>query len=290
MLVGFVAAFAVAHLAAHHVMPQHIRAISALAGNSAGKLRRQLIQQDPQVVLLGPEWLTSQDEAQEIAAIAQRRVIRLTAHRAGTAWQYLAVKNILPEGKVAIFFFADWQLTFPEYYADSGREDLAYLAEGEEPEVERLAYQGRMPELEFRLRRDWPLYACRSGVQKQLNDWFSPPALSGVFGRERHDAAWQNKHDQAEARARSVYDNRMWDFSREWNRSFLPLILQECARKQIHPVFVECMGRTKTSGEAAVAYREALRKYLAVENAEYLDGRHMDRNALAEKLAEIVTR
>lgn len=214
--------------------------------------RAELAQMQPTLVIIGhPRDIPL--EIQELAGKQASGAIEILANRrAGSAYLYLALKNLVPPGVEVAVPFSGWQLTFAELYADSGRSEFEALAGGEEPEVERLAYLRGMPETEYLLRRHWGLYALRVPVQGQVQQVLTLKSLS-------------RGADPAAAQRLAEYDRRVWRLARAADFGLLPHILRVARERGITLRLIEVpplFEYDSQEQELAQAYRRRLTQYL----------------------------
>lgn len=214
--------------------------------------RAELAQKTPRQFVIGHP----RDITPEVRALAEDKTgggIEIIANRrAGSAYIYLALKNLVPPGVEVVVPFSGWQLTFAELYADSGRGEFEALAGGEEPEVERLAYLRGMPEAEYLLRRHWGLYALRAPAQGRVQQVLTLKSITRA-------------PDPAAAQRLAEYDRRVWRLERAADFGLLPHILRVAKERGITLRFVEVPPPFEYDAQEtglAQAYRQGLAQYL----------------------------
>lgn len=240
------------------------------ANGQAAKLTSAL--QPGWLILAGSQRHLHNLQENELAQALHRTVAKFVAQKAGSAWLYLFLKNIAPEGATVVIPFSGLQLTYPELYADSGKEELSFLMRGREPAVERLTYLGRMPVSEYWLRRILPLYAWREPMAKKARELLTDEA---VYGPSPQISQQENATTNAE--------NALWDFPTQVNTSYLPLIAEAARKKNIRVLFIEIPGMRAPNEKLAQSYTSALKAYLQTEfTAEYA------RTQTIEQLPQII--
>jgi len=266
---------------------------------------KMMADEKPQLVLLGNSVLDRAVADRDFEKLIGRPCV-VMKHRGGaTALWYIMLKNVIaaaepPPEAVAIFFRTVY-LTEPSYRVRAQfKHRIDYYIDGEEPELDRIAYFEQMNRVAFTLNRFWSLYQRRDSLRFGIEEVFKADLVGKLSRRTSQevrssvDAAFadDNMRDewveaaQLEAEL-DLQSLQQFDFEGQVTRSFLPLILDVARDSGISLIFVRMRTQldARLDGPATKSiqargefirshlpqYIRSLREYLEANGAQLLD-------------------
>lgn len=188
--------------------------------------------------------------------------LKIKARKGGSAWTYAVIKNALPENCRVLIPYRSWQLTYPELFAESARDEINFFARKHEPDIDRLAYLKQMPKSEYWLRRLLPMYAHR----KKITTFIDNIIGSQIFDEYiRQEAFTNSTSNEKNLPLQPGNNNFLWNFDHNINKSLLPLIIKICRAKMITPTFIDVTRKhfnTQTANTLEVQYRDQMRGFM----------------------------
>lgn len=266
---------------------------------------KDLAEKKPELVLLGNSILDRAVDEQAFEDLIGRPCLKIVHGGAATALWYVILKNVIaraePVPRTVAIFFRTVYLTEPAFRARAQFKPIIdYYADGEEPELDRIAYFEQMDPLTFTLNRFWSLYQRRESLRRQTEDVFKAGLVGKLSGlttpevRSAVDAAFAEekmKDEQVDDGPSDPWLDllplQQFDFDAQVTRSFLPLIIEIARENGISLIFVRMRTRldarldapAKPSIEARGGfirshlpqYIQSLRQYLEANGAHLLD-------------------
>jgi hypothetical protein len=256
-------------------------------------LRDRLASVRPDVVLLGNSMLGEGVDAEALAALLDRPVVKFGLNGAASAVWYLAIKNVVcaadPPPRHLVLFFRDPFLTWPDYRVDGryAQRIESLTGEGEEL-LDRLAYGVNLPWPARQAALRVPVFGERDSLRNGLETWARAElparllgwnaaavdtALGSAFADSNLDAELLNA---AQLAAEAVApDADQWDFATVRRRSFLPEIVALCRDRGVDLTLVRILRRRDVEGTAPSAaertYRAGLDRWLSSRGVAVLD-------------------
>lgn len=167
------------------------------AVENAQRWRQSLIDEHPQVVLLGNSMLGHGVNTIHFAMRTGLPTVKMWDGGVASAWRYLMLKNVIAPSpgrpEVVVIFFKDQYLTEPAFRVDGNYKDrLDALRQPNEPLLDELAYgKERRDPLAYLIEDHWPLDRQRAVVKPTVEDWVKKQVGYGLHenGKEAVDAA-----------------------------------------------------------------------------------------------------
>ncbi len=264
----------------------------------------------PQVVLVGNSMVGRSVHPEYFNTLTKIPTLILAPGGSGSAWWYLAFKNMLCVKQIptVAFFFRDNELTDPTYnVTDEYKSTIDLMCSSNEPLLDRLAYYNNMSDFELKVNQNWPLYQKRkevktdvdAAIKKKVYRWFSDlkdgnaqAPIDRMFADTNMNVALFTKFQfKSDKRKHSEFD-----FKTALDKSFLPEILALAKQNNIKLIFVRVKRRRdvipNSQPPELVAYINDLTEYFKKENIVFIDytsdkritedfysdGDHMDRH------------
>lgn len=254
--------------------------------------RDVLVEQEPEIVLMGDSTLVLGVDADLLAQQTGKSVYSIGIPGSASALWYLILKNNIAEStykpKVLLVVFRDTMLTAPGYRVHGSYFDLVdEYARRNEPLFIQKSFVNLMNPLEITAEKYFPLYVSRTNIRNNIDAhirYFSP----ALFGCDRDCTDYSmgdifsgadlepNALVDAVAAAESyLYTADQMDFSFQVGRSYLPEMIQIARENNIQIVFVrikiESAGARIANSSAMLNYLASLKNYLADENVPLMD-------------------
>lgn len=260
------------------------------------KVRRNymdaLIEQEPEIILMGDSTLVLGVDADLLAQQTDRSVYSIGIPGSASALWYLLLKNSIAESsykpKYLLVVFRDTILTAPGYRVHGSYFDLVdEYARRNEPLLIQNSFVNLMNPLEIAAEKYFPLYVSRTNIRNNIDSqirYFSP-ALFGCDG-DCTDYAMGDVFSGADLEPKALvdavaaaesylYTSDQMDFSTQLNRSYLPEMIRIAKENNIQIVFVrikvQTVGTQIANSPAMFNYLASLTDYLANENIPLLD-------------------
>ncbi|GEM_PF-4086933 len=159
--------------------------------------RQSLVDEHPQVVLLGNSMLGHGVNAIHFAMRTGLPTVKMWDGGVASAWRYLMLKNVIAPSpgkpEVVVIFFKDQYLTEPAFRVDGNyKARLDALRQPSEPLLDELAYgKERRDPLANLVSECWPLDRQRAVVKPTVEDWIKKQVGYGLHekGKEAVNAA-----------------------------------------------------------------------------------------------------
>lgn len=267
------------------------------AGPSLDKQMRQnyidiLVEQEPEIVLMGDSTLVNGVNADLLAQLTDKSVYSIGIPGSASALWYLILKNNIAESpykpKYVLILFRDTMLTAPGYRVHGSYFDLVdEYAARREPELIQYSFVNLMNPLEIVAERYFPLYIARAGIRGSIDSsirYFAPQlagcdrnctdyAMGDIFsGADLEPNALVDAVAAAES---YLYTPDQLDFDSQLARSYLPMMIEIAAENNIQMIFVrikvESADSRITNSPEFKGYINSLGDYLANKKAQYLD-------------------
>ena len=260
------------------------------------KVRRNyidvLVEQEPEIVLIGDSTLVLGVDADSLAQQTGRSVYSIGIPGSASALWYLILKNSIAESsykpKYLLVVFRDTILTAPGYRVHGSYFDLVdEYARRNEPLLIQNSFVNLMNPLEIAAEKYFPLYVSRTDIRNSIDSQirYSLPALFGC-DRDCTDYSMGDIFSGAELEPKALvdavaaaesylYTSDQMDFSIQLSRSYLPEMIRIAKENNIQIVFVrikvESTGPRIANSPAMLNYLDSLTDYLANENVPLLD-------------------
>jgi hypothetical protein len=263
------------------------------------KYRHMLNEEDPQILVLGDSMVETNVDKNWLAEGSGKRVSIISEGGAGSALQYLILKNNIANADskpdTMIVLFRDTMLTSTAFRVHGNF--LAMIDEfagADDDLVLQWAIRDRMNPLEKLAEAYFPPYWARSNLQTILfsrvlylptrtlfscNLECSDQAMNKVFGNQNFDPDQFNR--AINLAENFLYTDENLDFEKQIDQSFLPEIIRLCKENNIKLILL----RTKTlrfSREvpeplALNEYMDDLNSYARRNDIPLIDFAHSDR-------------
>jgi len=246
----------------------------------------------PKIVFLGNSIMDKGVDEKEFSRLTSVQAIKIWHGGAASAWWYLALKNVILKAyykpQMVMLFFRDHFLTYPAYRV-TGRykQIIGAVAEQDEPVLDRLAYLGQMDAVAYFLFRYCPLYRQSDNIKNKLETTVKDKVVSSLCGLEQGmpDQAIERLFDERnlnsdlltirQLAAESTGSNKLYNFSQELDRSFLPYMIDMAKENNIQLVFVRMKRRRDvkpgSQPKALQEYIKNLEDYLAENQVAFID-------------------
>jgi len=260
------------------------------------KVRRNyidiLVEQEPEIVLLGDSTLVLGVDAELLAQQTGESVYSIGIPGSASALWYLLLKNNIAESsykpKYLLVVFRDTILTAPGYRVHGSYFDLVdEYARRNEPLLIQNSFINLMNPLEIAAEKYLPLYVARpelrSSIDAQIRYVF--PAFFGC-DRDCTDYSMGDIFSGADLEPKALvdavaaaesylYTSDQMDFFVRLNRSYLPEMIHIAKENNIQIVFVrikvESAEPRTANSPAMINYLVSLTNYLANESVPLLD-------------------
>lgn len=252
--------------------------------------RAQLRADPPEVVVLGNSMVGWGFDDDLFEQLSQAKTTRVWRKGAGSAWFYLALKNlVLAESRprMAIVVFRDNVLTRPELRVwGKFKHDLDALAAGDTALLDELSYLNHK-NAEYYFTNYLPLYAERSLWSDRLKFALEQQVSEKLLGIELGELIFSlnrkfsfNGIKYRELGNQSYYQStrlepEALDFERNLEASYLPHIVELCRRHGVELVTVRIQRLVDFEGLRDTAqlerYIEGLADYAGQQGFAFID-------------------
>jgi len=255
---------------------------------------RFLAKRQPEVVLLGNSLLlrgVDRDAFVERTGLSTERVFH---GGAASALYYVMMKNVITRlekpPRIVGILFRHVFLTEPTYRTHGGyRRNIDYYVQGEDPELDRLAFLPGMDRLEHFLTRNWALYARRAELREAVEAPFELDLVARLAGistdevRNRVESTFQDEVVEDDATDSGRRDavplsEETLDFDARVGASFLPHLIELADQAGIRLVLIRLRTRDDADpyrenplAESMRGYDAALDAYAAERGVPVLD-------------------
>ncbi|WP_417912905.1 hypothetical protein [Candidatus Electronema sp. TJ] len=263
---------------------------------------RKLNHRQPELILIGNSMLGEGVDERQLESLLDMPAAAVWNGGVGSAWWYLAVKNIIPQLKkkpvLVGIVFRDNHLTLPAMRVTGKHKPLIDRLAGEnEALLDRLAYLSQENFLSLQLKKHIPLFNKREYYKQAVdvvlkraasillrlpNTKSVDQAAASVFASGKMIPALLNQRQLDDERQQ---DSAKEDMTFQPEKTFLKPIIELCREQNIQPVFIRVKRRRDLEPgkqpPELLAYMDNLRKYLQNNKAHLLD--YTDHHAIQKE-------
>ena len=255
-------------------------------------LVRKLNHRQPELILIGNSMLGEGVDERQLESLLHTPAAAVWNGGVGSAWWYLAVKNIIPQLKkkpaLVGIVFRDNHLTLPAMRVTGKHKPLIdSLASEDEELLDHLAYLGQENFFSLQLKKYIPLFNKREYYKQSLDSALKgiassllrvpgtkavDQAAASIFASGRMIPTLLNQRQLDDERQQ---DSAKEDMTFQPEKTFLKPIIELCREQDIQPVFIRVKRRRdlepgKQPAEL-LAYMDKLAKYLQTNKVHLLD-------------------
>ncbi|MGR0480675.1 MAG: hypothetical protein ACTFAL_04530 [Candidatus Electronema sp. V4] len=246
----------------------------------------------PELILIGNSMLGEGVDERHLESLLHTPAAAVWNGGVGSAWWYLAVKNIIPQLKkkpaLIGIVFRDNHLTLPTMRVTGKHKPLLDSLAGEDEELlDRLAYLSQENLLSLQLKKYIPLFNKREyckqsldsalkGIASSLLRLPDPEAVdqaaASVFASGRMIPALLNQRQLDDERKQ---DSAKEDMSFQPEKNFLKPMIELCREQDVQLIFIRVKRRRDLEPgrqpPELLAYMDKLAKYLQANKVHLLD-------------------